>query len=276
MNLIFSKSSLLAAQEIEKDYKLRRKDIDKKIIDFFKASLDYKNGVKIIDSLGKNLIKNLNKTKNEIDYQNSLREILMKHLKNNKPPCIFHIVTGRDHFLEHISLNFEQVFRDAGLLIPIDLSDKSKKVRIWWDELDKFVRKIEKESNLEAGRIGEEKTMKYEKKKLKKLNINKEPKWDGYDNTYLGYDIQSWNENDVKIFIEVKTSQKSDGVFYFSRNQWNTSISLKDSFFIHLWIKNEKKPRIITTKELHSDQYEIKDASNAKWDKIKITPLSFN
>ena len=159
MNLLFTKSSLLAAQEIQKDHNLRKKNIDLKITESFKASLDYKNGIKLLDSIGKNLIKELNKSNNKIKYQYVLREVLTKYLKNNKPSCIFHITQGRDHFLDYISLNFEQIFREAALLIPINLSIESKKVRIWWDELDKFVRKLEKESNLESGRVGEEKTM---------------------------------------------------------------------------------------------------------------------
>jgi hypothetical protein len=118
--------------------------------------------------------------------------------------------------------------------------------------------------------------MVYEESKLKTLNIDKKPSWDSYEDNFLGYDIQSWDKDINKIFIEVKAASHSSGLFFLTRNEWNFSISVKDGFFIHVWIQDQKKPRIISFRELNSKNYKIEDASNAAWSDIKITPIKIN
>ena len=124
--------------------------------------------------------------------------------------------------------------------------------------------------------VFEEKTIKFEEKRLKKLRINKKPSWDGFENNLLGYDVQSWKTNSKKIFIEVKASSYSNGTFFLTRNEWNFSLSVKDDFFIHLWIQDENNPRIISFQELHSKNYRIEDASNSEWTNIRIVPVKIN
>ena len=111
---------------------------------------------------------------------------------------------------------------------------------------------------------------------IPQLNIDKNPSWDGFEDNLLGYDVKSWDEKLNEIFIEVKASSHSSGIFYLTRNEWNFSLSVKDSFLIHLWIQDKKKPRIISFEELNSKNYKIEDTSNAEWSNIKITPIKIN
>ena len=189
---------------------------------------------------------------------------------------MFRITGGRSYFLNYVSENFEQLLREAGLLEKIDFSKEGQAIFKWWDEISEFVRKLDKNKKLELGREGEKKTMIYEINKLKKLNIDRNPSWDGFEDNLLGYDVKSWDEELNEIFIEVKASSHSSGIFYLTRNEWNFSLSVKDSFLIHLWVQDQKQPRMISFQELNSKNYKIEDTSNAEWSNIKITPIKIN
>lgn len=58
----------------------------------------------------------------------------------------------------------------------------------------------------ENGRKGEELVVAYERERLRKLGINQEVIHVSNQGDGHGYDIESYNENNQKIFIEVKTS----------------------------------------------------------------------
>ena len=79
-----------------------------------------------------------------------------------------------------------------------------------------------------------------------------------------------------KFYRGKSASSYSNGIFFLSRNEWNFSQSVKDDFLIHLWIKDKRKPRIISFEELNSKNYKIEDKPNAEWQDIKITPVSIN
>ena len=275
MYFALNKSSLLAALEILNDKHFNKyKDLN--YLEAQKTTLDIKNGKKLIDVVGANLIEKYNRTKNKDNSKIVLREILSQYFKIAKPGWMFRITGGRQFFLEYVTENFEQLLREAGLLDQIDFSDKGKKIREWWDDISEFVRKLDKSNNLDLGREGEEKTIKFEESRLNKLKINKKPSWDGFENNLLGYDVQSWKNKNHKIFIEVKASSYSSGIFFLTRNEYNFALSAKDDFFIYLWIKDSKIPRIITYNELLSKEYKIADASNSEWIKTKITPVKIN
>ena len=275
MSFLFNKSSLLASIEIINDKNFKKyKNLT--YLESQKTTLDIKNGRKIIDILGTKLLKKYNDFSNYRERKYILREILALYLKKAKPGFMFRITGGRLYFLEFVSENFEQLLKEAGLLDKIDFTVEGSKIRNWWDDLSEFIRKLDKSAKLDLGRAGEEKTIRFEEKKLRKLKISKKPSWDGFENNLLGYDIQSWRTNSKKIYIEVKASSYSNGTFFLTRNEWNFSISVKDDFMIHLWIQDNSRPRIITFQELHSKNYKIEDVSNAEWSKIKIVPVKIN
>ena len=74
-----NKSSLLAALEILNDKHFNKyKDLN--FIESQKTTLDIRNGKKILDNLGVDLIQKYNRTKDKIESQFLLREILLKCL----------------------------------------------------------------------------------------------------------------------------------------------------------------------------------------------------
>ena len=267
-------SSMLAAQELAKDINLSSAK-DFQYLENYKYTLDFTNGKKLIEAIGNSLFDKIKEQKDIADIQRVRRAIIMKFLKDVKPPYIFAIPKGSFHFLNCISENFRQVFEDAKLLIAIDdLSNESREIREWWDDISNFVRTLAKNEKLELGRNGEEKTFNYEVEKLNKLKINKKPKWDGFYDNMLGYDIQSWDNKSNKIFIEAKASSSFDGKFHLSRNQWNFSVSEQNAYFIYVWIQNKTVPRIINFKELES--YILEDKKSTEWKEILITPKANN
>ena len=275
MDFVLTKSSLLAALEISNDKKIKKfKNLH--YLESHKTTLDIKNGKKIIETVGSDLIDKLNNTKKYYEKQLILRDVLMIYIKKSKPGFMFRITGGRSYFLNYVSENFEQLLREAGLLENIDFSKEGQAIFKWWDEISEFVRKLDKNKKLELGREGEKKTMIYEINKLKKLNIDRNPSWDGFEDNLLGYDVKSWDEELNEIFIEVKASSHPSGIFYLTRNEWNFSLSVKDSFLIHLWVQDQKQPRMISFQELNSKNYKIEDTSNAEWSNIKITPIKIN
>jgi len=275
MNIVFNKSSLLAAIEIAKDKNITKND-NLNYLESIKTTFDIKNGQKLINLVGLEIITELSLKIKDYEYEIILREILMKYLKKNKPGFILRATGGREYFLAFVDENFEQLLNDAGLYNEIDLSKEGKKIRYWWDDLSEFVRQLDEDKKLDLGREGEEKTIRYEIDKLKKLNIKKKPKWVSYDDNTVGYDVQSWDKEQNEIFIEVKATSNSNGLFHLSKGEWRFSISAKERYFIHVWIQNKEKPRIITYSELNSKDYKIEDSSNAEWANIKITPLLIN
>lgn len=275
MNITLNKSSLLAAIEISKDQNILKNN-DLNYLESIKTSFDIKNGQKLIELIGLEAINELNTKIKEYDYQIALRVILIKYLKNEKPGFILRVTHGRDFFLDYIDENFEQLLNDAGLYNQINLSKEGREIGYWWDDLSEFVRNLEKDKKQDQGREGEEKTIRYEIDKLKKLDIKKEPKWISYEDNTAGYDVLSWSKELDEIFIEVKATKNSNGSFYLSKGEWRFSVSAKDNYFIHVWIQDKKEPRIITYNELNSKNYRIEDTSNAEWDTIKVTPILTN
>ena len=275
MNITLNKSSLLAAIEISKNVNLLKSE-DLSYLESVKSTFDIKGGQKLIELIGIEIISELNSETNENNYQIILRKILNRYLRDEKPGFLLRITGGRDYFLNYIDENFEQLLNDAGLYNEINLNKEGKEIRHWWDDLSDFVRDLDEDKKLELGREGEEKTIIYETNKLKKLNVQKKPKWVSYEDNRIGYDVLSWDKEQNEIFIEVKSTNNANGLFYLSKGEWRVSIAKKNNYFIHVWIQDRKEPRIITYNELNSKSYKIEDSSNAEWDTIKVTPILIN
>ena len=266
-------SSLLAALEIAEDKKL----ISKKnfiLLSHYQNSLDFTEAKELVKIVGIEVIKKYNNDKNKIE---TLRNIIAEFLKKQK--YIFDLIYGREVFFEYnnISENFHSIFEKANLLKDTsDFSSESKAVIEWWDKLANFASELNKDDDklLILGRIGEEKTIKYELKKLNNLKINLKPKFVGQDDSRLGYDVVSFNKKKEKIFIEAKTSTDASGAFYFSRNQWNTALQKKEKYFVYIWIKENNSPRILDFYELQKTV--PKDSKNSNWEKTIITPKGLN
>jgi len=270
MRIVLSKSAIEAATMIVDDQNLLKLE-NRLIIESANSNLDYKEGKKLIELMGDGIFKEYLKSESE-NRKYILRKILKNYMIEVKPGFVFHITKGRKLFLEYINDNIAQLFNDSDLMMEADDSEDFKIVMGWWDELISLIRKINDEKKVESGREGEKKSYEFEVTKLKKLRTNKKPYWASLDNNLLGYDVESWDEKNNKIFIEAKSSSNNDGAFYLSRNEWNTALEKKEAYFIHVWIKDRTIPVNIDFERLYSKKYRIDDAENAEWTNINIKP----
>ena len=231
----------------------------------------------MINFIGAEKFIELNKSEDK-NRKRILREILMKILKKQKGPELFSLPMGINHFLEKFDDNFKQVLENCDLLTKFKNTEKSKEIRDWWREMANFARSVTDQNKIESGDQGEEKTFEFEVNKLKKLSIKKEPNWDSLYDEMLGYDIQSWDKDMNKIFIDSKASSKINGEFWFSKGEWLTAKKEKNNYFIYLWIKENVNPRIIDYLELkkYVNDYDIIKEKNAFWPKLRIIPEGKN
>ena len=98
------------------------------------------------------------------------------------------------------------------------------------------------------------------------------------DDNLLGYDVQSWDADCKKIFIEAKYSSNSNGNFHFSRNAWLYAQSVKEKYFVHIWIQQAESPTIMEFHKLkdHVAKYEEISGEGDKWESVIITPKGRN
>jgi len=104
-------------------------------------------------------------------------------------------------------------------------------------------------SSKKIGDAGEKHVYEYEYKKLVSFGrvdlANKIVQQHLDYSYYPGYDIQSFDENGNKIFIEVKsTNMKNVSVFIISENELKAAKKLKDSYFIYQVTEALSNPKI--------------------------------
>lgn len=120
----------------------------------------------------------------------------------------------------------------------------------------------------EIGDLGEIIIMNEEKAKLIRLGLLElKPKHvskmvgDG-----LGYDIESYNTNGDKIYIEVKTTRGSSSKFYITPNEYRTMLKLKPMYFI----------KRVSNIDVQSKTYEIETISASVFiENFKLIPSNF-
>ena len=274
-----TKSTLDAALLIAKNNQIISQN--KSFNDYYLSSVDYKSGDELYVYLGGEVFNRYNETKENLEKIYIRREILSKFFKKKKPNSLIYLQGGPIHFLNKLSIDLNQLFEDA-LLAPNQNQKMDKNelenVKKWWDELSQFARSIVQDKKLDSGRTGEDKTIKYEKKKLKSLNIKLDPMHDGFWDNKLGYDIQSWNKKLEKIFIEAKSSSQENGKFYISKNEWTCAMAKKQSYFVQIWIKDNISPKIMPFNELenHVMKYEKISGNSDDWQTLIIKPLISN
>lgn len=131
-------------------------------------------------------------------------------------------------------------------VVTLELVDipKYKKKNKYADIKKKTIRKIDYEkkakSNAKNGLLGESLVMSYEQNRLISIgreDLAKRVNWVSRIDDSTGYDIVSFDidddGNEKEKYIEVKTSEANDNVFYVSANEINVMSKLKDQYFIY-------------------------------------------
>lgn len=119
------------------------------------------------------------------------------------------------------------------IIIDQKLTDKFQKKIVSPLDLENILFR-KKEFGLEAEKIVFEK----EVEKIKHINPNLEVKHVSLIDVSLGYDIESYNEKEQKIYIEVKAISNSSFRFYLSSNEFLVSKKLRENYYLYLLPKD--------------------------------------
>jgi len=88
----------------------------------------------------------------------------------------------------------------------------------------------------ENGALGEEYVMDAERRRLRRAglpNLASGIRWISRESVGEGYDIESFEEDGSKRFIEVKTSMGKQQTFEMSNNEWRTACRLGERYYIY-------------------------------------------
>lgn len=175
---------------------------------------------------------------------------------------------GREHVLQAVSRNGAQCFRNAGLLE----TPPSKLVSDWWDALAAQVRSQIDASLLEQGREAERLSFTHECERLRKLKIDREPRWTSIEDNSAGYDILSFNPGNpgpTNRLIEVKSSSQQPPKIQITRNEWQSALDHGDAYVFHIWLLPEK---VLIERNVASIASDICiDQGDGRWLKIEVT-----
>jgi len=131
-----------------------------------------------------------------------------------------------------ITLKYLKNINDSYILIDKSILKKFKNRKYSPEELKKRLM-----ANELLGFEAEKLIMEYETTRIKKFANELKPIHVALSDVSAGYDIQSYevkNKKLNKIFIEVKAVSKSNYKFHFSSLEYQTSLKLKDSYYIYL------------------------------------------
>jgi len=170
-------------------------------------------------------------------YQICIKAILLKH----QPIWSKAMRSGRKRFVQALSRNDQDIFAAAGLMATPPSND----IITWWDDVSGHARLILDQSKMKQGRAAEVLTLEYERKRLEKLGITKEPKWPGLDDNYAGYDVLSYDLGEyglINRMIEVKSTSASPLRFFVTRNEWKKAEKAMSSYYFHIWDMTKNQP----------------------------------
>jgi hypothetical protein len=155
------------------------------------------------------------------------------------------------------------------------LFEDTDDVSDWWLNHRIYNDDEEDEKKTMIGRLGERKTLAFEKER-----IGKKPEWIALElGDQEGYDVLSWKDmssSSERLRIEVKASVQEIGKadFYLTRNEWERAISGGNHIF-HLWPEvgsRRNKPLVLSVEELFS--HIPKDPGDGKWLEVKIPMIT--
>lgn len=138
---------------------------------------------------------------------------------------------GRDRVRAVLRADEEQCLRQAGLL---DISPDDGVVE-WWDRIASDARKTADAGGMANARHAERLSLEYERQRLARLGVAKDPQWVALEDNTLGYDILSYDVTGsfvVSRLIEVKSTTTS--AIFITRNQWDRATRSHNTVF-HFW-----------------------------------------
>lgn len=145
-----------------------------------------------------------------------------------KPDMNYNLITSDlRNFL--ISLSIIKYENGNYYILNLNIFDKFKTKKISPLDLQKTLND-QAEVGLEAEKLV------FQREVLKVQNINKDLKVEhiALEDVTAGYDILSYNENQEKIYIEVKAVSSTNFKFYLSSNEFNKANLMNKNYFLYL------------------------------------------
>lgn len=201
-------------------------------------------------------------------YQTCIKGVLRKH----QPIWAKLMRQGRQRFVKKLDQNDQDIFAAAGLMenpTPLD-------VVTWWDSVSGYARLITDHEKMAQGRGAEILTLKHERERLKKIGIDQEPEWPGFDDNFAGYDVLSYDHGEGGIanrLIEVKSTTLSPMRFIVTRNEWNKAVQAADAYIFHIWDMNQDMPILHTRTVADVAPHIPTDSGKGTWTHTQVPVL---
>lgn len=208
------------------------------------------------------------------DFNADLRIAIASVILSLRPEWAKRIYLGRLRFLselEQIDVEVKRCFNRSGLFAedpPSDVAD-------WWYSLNHQMRGFLNLNNALQGRAAEEKTLEYEREKLRRLGISASPVWKSLDDNTLGYDIISFRpgtgEFPVNLLIEVKSSSRNPPVAIISRDECIKAEKSQDKYVFYVWhVKNGVPDTLFVWSYNMISEHIPKDCGKGTWTSVAI------
>ena len=198
-----------------------------------------------------------------------LRQMLNDYILKVSPIWSKRIPYGRGEAAIFMTEDERACFSKAKLLLEV--LDPS--IVAWWDTLADHVRHQASKNLIDIGRLGEENTIRYERRRTLY-----EPKWMSIDSNMAGYDIQSRieKENPSELLIEVKTTRQTinEAWFHISAHEWSVACT-SSAYVFHLWCFSEGKKYLAIINANEMKPFIPVNSQDGEWENVKIPYASF-
>lgn len=87
--------------------------------------------------------------------------------------------------------------------------------------------------------------MDYERDRLERLGIDKQPEWKGLDDKFAGYDVLSYDPGQfapINRMIQVKVTTVSPLRFIVTREEWEQARTFGAAYHFHVWNMQKMPP----------------------------------
>ncbi len=122
-------------------------------------------------------------------------------------------------------------------------------------------------------REAESLTMDYERDRLTKLGIEKQPKWVGLDDTLAGYDVLSYYLGEfgaINRIIQVKLTIASPLRFIVSREEWEHAQRFGAACLFHIWNMQKMAPVLYELTPEQVRPHIPSDNGKGRWKTVEI------
>jgi hypothetical protein len=127
---------------------------------------------------------------------------------------------------------------------------------------------------LNQAREAEALTIEFERNRLKKLGIDKLPKWKSLDDSFAGYDVLSYDPGEfapVNRMIQVKVTKVSPLRFILTREEWEHAQRFGAACLFHVWNMRKTPPLLYVYTADQIAPHVPSDSGNGRWKTVEVS-----